>query len=541
LTRVKAGANIGILRPKRFSSMNEPLNCGVDAEGSGTGREVEVKFRTDPAGLKQVLNSRFFAAPAAVRSESLRTIYFDTSPGDLRKREIALRIRRRGRGGPVLGVKSKRGTAEGPFSRTEIEVRAHGLQPNLALFGPQTAAELGLLVGERPLEAQFETKIRRRSVLVARGHSEIELACDDGCLVAGDRQCRLAELELELKAGEESDLCDLATVLIDELPLRLDFASKAERGFRLATGENAPVVKAAPIDYGADATLDDAVVAIISNTLAQFVGNWDALRTTEQPEAVHQARVALRRLRSALRMFQRALPCPQFEALRIEAGRIASAFGPTRERDVFLQSVIDGPLGHGDPPLGFESLLTSVREGRATGCRDIRDLIQDVATTRFVLDLRSLVARRGWRNALAGPELARLSGPAEVFARPALERLHSRASKRGKKLAELADEARHELRIVLKNLRYGAEFFGALFGGRGKVRRYQETVSVLQDVLGVHNDVVSARRLLDGSPPETERVSGFILGWLARESSLADDRLFAAWKKFKETDVFWRQ
>ncbi len=520
--------------------MNQRPGRSLDSNESAIGREVEIKFRTDAAGLKQVLNSPAFAPPAAVHSEMLRSIYFDTSSGDLRKRNMALRIRERGRGSPVLGLKAKRAATDGPFSRTEIEVRSRGLQPDLALFDPDTATELGRLVEQRPLEAQFETKVRRRMVMVEQGGSQIELACDDGSIIAGDRHCALAEVELELKSGEESDLCDLAMTLADTFPLRLDFTAKAERGFSLATGDNAPVVKATRIDYGADPTLDDAVIAVISNTLAQFVGNWDALRTTDQPEAVHQARVALRRMRAALGMFKRALPYPQFDTLRNEARRIASALGPARECDVFGASVAEGPLAHPDRPAGSEMLLTFVEVRRAAAYGDVRALIDDVGTTCFVLEVRSLLARRAWRNALNGWQLAQLAGPAEAFAREALDRLHARALKRGKNLAELPDDARHDLRIALKNLRYGVEFFGSLFGGHARIRRYAKMVSGLQDLLGAHNDVVGARQVLDELPPGMERTSGFILGWYARQSLLADARLMEAWKTFRNADAFWR-
>jgi adenylate cyclase class IV len=62
-------------------------------------REVEVKFWADAAGLKQVLGPPAFAAVANVLSEMLRSIYFDTAAGDLRKESIALRIRKRRRSG----------------------------------------------------------------------------------------------------------------------------------------------------------------------------------------------------------------------------------------------------------------------------------------------------------------------------------------------------------------------------------------------------------------------------------------------------------
>jgi CHAD domain-containing protein len=250
--------------------------------------------------------------------------------------------------------------------------------------------------------------------------------------------------------------------------------------------------------------------------------------------------VALRRLRAALKLFRRALPCPQFEALGDEARRIASAFGPTRDCDAFLETAAAGPLAQADQPAGCEALQAWVEGRRAAAFGDVRALVEDLGTTRFVLDLRSLLARRAWRNALDGAELARLTGPAEEFAQATLDRLHAKALKRGKKLAGMPDAARHELRITLKTLRYGAEFFGALFGGRRRVGRYVETVSALQDLLGAHNDAAGARRLLDETPPDTERASGFVLGWFARGSTLAEAELAAAWKRFRKADLFWR-
>ena len=162
-----------------------PIRPSTDAD-----REIEIKFSADPAVLKRVLESPLFTSATEVRNQLLRTIYFDTSDGDLRKEGIALRIRKPGRDAPVLGVKAKLATPEGPFSRTEIEVRSRSLQPNLMLFDAATATALGLIVGQRPLEAQFETVIRRRSILVEFGRAHIEVACDNGHAVAGERRLR---------------------------------------------------------------------------------------------------------------------------------------------------------------------------------------------------------------------------------------------------------------------------------------------------------------------------------------------------------------
>lgn len=283
--------------------------------------------------------------------------------------------------------------------------------------------------------------------------------------------------------------------------------------------------------------------AVISNTLWHFVANWAALREAQDSDAVHQMRVALRRMRAALAMFKRALPCAEFDLLRGEAKVIASAFGPARECDVFRATAESGPLAHPDRPENCDTLLATIEERRMAGYDSARSRLEDRDTTLFVLKVESLLARRAWRNALSGPELAQLTAPAAEFARHTLDRLRNRALKRGRKQVELSDEARHELRIALKNLRYGAEFYRGLFGRRRDAQTYLRTVSRLQDLLGAHNDAVTAKQFLSGLPTthdaDAERASGFILGWQARGISLADAELGTAWKTFKQAKPFW--
>ena len=515
----------------------------AETHTAGSGRqEIEVKFRTDRDGLKRAQASQLVASVSAPRTETVRSTYFDTPSGDLRKNGIVLRIRRKGRAAPILGVKAAQ-AGEGPFSRIEQEVRSPNRHPDLTLFDEATANELTALVGDCPLAAQFETSIKRRTILVERGRTQIEVAFDDGVIAVAGRSVPLTEIELELKAGDEPALYDLAMSLAEELPLRLDFVSKGERGFRAVSGETAAAVKAIPILFAPEATLDDAVQAVISNTLWHFVANWAALRKTQDPDAIHQMRVALRRMRAALAMFKRAVPCTEFDLLREEAKRIASALGPARECDVFRETVARGPLAHPDRPENCDALLAAIEGRRSAAYDDARSRIEDRDTTLFVLNVQGLLARRAWRNALSGPELAQLTAPAAEFAEQTLNRLRNRALKRGKKLAELSDEARHDLRIILKNLRYGAEFYRGLFGRRRDVQAYLRTISRLQDLLGAHNDAVTAKQFLGGlattHEADAERALGFILGWQARGTSLADAKLGAAWRTFKQAKPFW--
>lgn len=503
-------------------------------------RETEIKFRAEADDLTRLLASTYFTSSPQASDQQLRTRYFDTPADDLAREGIALRIRKAGRRGPVLGLKASLASGDSPFSRTEIEVRSPGLEPDLTLFDAETAAALDRIICQQPLHARFETAFRRRAVQLAWGDSHLEIACDEGHIIAGEQRTPLSEVEIELKEGSESDLYDFATKLAEEFTLKLDVVSKAEKGHFLATGEGPRPLRAGAIRYDTEITLDQAIVQVIGDSLTHFVGNLAALRITGDPAAVHQARVGLRRLRSVLAMLKRALPCPAFEEARLDARRIASALGPVRDYDVLCSSSISGPLGHPDHPQQAQALLARIEEQRTIALRDACEVFDTTDTTLFVLKNYAFLARRGWRHGMNDTEFERLASPASDFARQTLERLHRRALKRGKRLARRTDEERHELRIALKNLRYGVEFFGPLLGRRGEVKRYVKLATGLQDMLGAHNDAATARQLLSDLPPGAELASGFVLGWHARGSQRSDEELLAAWGKFRGTVPFWR-
>src|SRR5580704_17601212 len=514
----------------------------VEAVKLPTGRELEIKFKTDAAGLKLALRSELLATYAAdAPRRTLRSVYFDTPAGDLRKQRMVLRVRKV-RGTHFMGLKWARPLAEGPFSSSEMAVRVPSLDPNITLFGEEIAAELSRVIEGRSLEQKFETQIKRRLRCLNIERSLIEVAFDEGFVVVGDRRQPLTEVALELKAGEEAALYDLAVRLADALPVRLEIMSKAERGFMLAADDRPLPVRAADLQFPTDATLDDAVETVIASALGQFVANWPAMEETHHRESIHQMRVALRRLRTALAFFDRVVPCDEFKIFRAEAQRIASAFSPARDWDAFREVVEDGPLTHyAQEGESFEALLTTVEGRRMAAYAIAQEVIDDPSTTRFVLKLRAFLARRAWRSALSGAELLRLTEPARLFAGETLERLHKRAFKRGRRLSQKPPEERHEVRVALKNIRYAAEFFSFFFSG---ARPYVRAVARLQDGLGAFNDEASAPHLLwdieAAAGPQAAKAAGIVLGWCGRGTVIADDNLRKAWKSFTRTRPFWR-
>lgn len=505
------------------------------------GRESQIKFKTDSEGLKLALRSELLSAHTTkTLGRTLRSVYFDTLAWNLRKQRMLLRVRK-ARNAHIMGLKSSRPLKNGTLSASQFDIRVPSLDPSIALFGEEIATELNRVIDGQPLGQKFETQIKRRLRCHNLAHSLIEVAFDEGFVVAGELRQTLTEIELKLKVGEETALYDFAVRLADSLPLRLEMMSKAERGFMLAADDRPLPVRAAAFRFSIDATLDSAIETVIASVLEQFVANWPALTETRHPEAIHQMRIALRRLRTALAFFDRSLPCAEFRKFRAEAKRIAAALAPARDLDAFRQLVEEGPLTcYADEHESFKALLTMVKERRMAAYAIAQKIIDDPLTTRFVLTLRAFLAHRAWRNALSGAELLRLTEPAALFAAETLEWLHKRALKRGRKLLQKPPGERHRVRIALKNIRYTAEFFSSFFGG---VRPYIRAVSKLQDGLGAFNDASSAthhlRDVETEAGPQAAKAAGIVLGWSGRGTINADNNLGQAWKSFKRTRPFW--
>lgn len=512
--------------------------------GSAAGRdqEIEIKFRTDAAGLARLLDAPLIKTARDQQTEILKTTYFDTPSNALRKKGVILRVRKSGDAVAVLGMKAPGAAGDGPFHRKEVEVNSPSLKPNLALFDKTTRKFLGQIIGDLPLATKFKMKIKRQSGLITSGASVVEIAVDQGHISCGKQRVPLAEVELELVSGSKADLVGLAMRLAEDFSLRLDFVSKAEKGFRALLGEKPAPVKAAQIKSNSLATFDDAVTALTSNTLAQFVANWACLRETDEPESIHQMRIALRRMRCGLLMFKRALPHPAFEALRDDAGHQASIFGPVRNTDAFYISVLEGPLESANRPESSVALRTVMEKKRIAAYAQARSEMDSLAATKFVLKVQRFMACHDWREVSAEVEPAKLRVPLRKFSRAALNKLRARVLKRGK-AATGSDEARHKLRIALKNLRYGVDFFSDLFGNAKRRRAYKKKLSALQDLLGTRNDIVGANKFLKEIraeiEPNAERIVEFIRGWYAQEAAAADKAIGKSWKKFKQTEIFW--
>ncbi len=500
------------------------------------GRELELKFLVSDTAFKATQQWPALPQTGARRAVRLRSRYFDTAQGDLHRAGLSLRLRAQRRG-QLMTLKFDGAFPGGLFERGEAEVFTHVETPDPFLLGPECAAMIAKAAAEKPLVLAYETDIRRITHRMVTATSDIELAFDTGFIIAGAEKRPVREIELELKSGDPADLYRLGIALAETFPVQLGTQAKSDRGFLLLTGAAPSAVRARPPLAGAPST-DEAIGAVIGDCLAQFTANWPAFFEGDAENAVHQMRVAMRRLRALLGIFGRGFPCPEFDQFRGQAKAIASAMGDARNVDVFLRLLADGPHRAFPEQPGFESIVAECKACRVSAYAQISALLASPETTRFILSLQAFVARHGWRNALPPEALSRLTAPAQDFAANHINRLHQKIVRRGGKALDLAPHQRHNLRIDLKKLRYAADCFGNLFDGAKKIRAYTRAAAALQDSLGNFNDLITATELVGQLEAAQTRAAGIIIGWCGRGAVADDSALLDAWKIFRRSDVF---
>lgn len=443
--------------------------------------EVELKLEYDPADHVRLVALEPLALPA--RTERQRSTYYDTPEHAIRRAGYTLRVRQAG-GRRVQTVKAAGAASAGLFERSEWERPLRSGRPRL----DPASGPLGDLLGPETLtriSPCFVSDIERIAIEVDAGDARIAAAIDQGVVRAGASSEPVSELELELCGGPVRQVYALARALDAAVPLRLGVRSKAERGYALADGERAGPVRAEPVALDHDGDAGDAFRVIVQACIRHFRLNEALLLRTGEAEALHQARVGLRRLRSAFALFAPLLENdPQAVLLNSELRWLAAELGEVRNIDVLIRQCS-----------GEARAALVVARDFAFG--HARTALCSSRARSLMIDLAEWLMLGTWRTAPAHP--ARLHRDATSFAGGLLETHRSRLKRRGKRLGEIGPRRRHAARIEAKKLRYAADFFASLYAGRHARRRharYLEALEALQDALGELNDMAIAAPLL---------------------------------------------
>ncbi len=290
-------------------------------------------------------------------------------------------------------------------------------------------------------------------------------------------------------------------------------------------------------------SVSEAFATILVHNVHALVTWEKAAKSGKDIEGVHQVRVALRRMRSALTVFRPAIPRTVTDSWAQQMRQFASSLGPARDLDVFISEGL-APLTEHLPLPGAKPLITLAESHRAIAYDPVRTMLQSPEYHRFKKDFRDWMRTQGWRSArLAKGERERLDSPALTFAREVLNQRLRKVLKTGRDADQNSADEMHRLRIECKKLRYAVEFFLPLFEG---MEDFVTHMKKLQDLLGVMHDVAVMPALIDGfleaeDDRQVYRYAGVLIGWRAREYYDLKDSFRSRWEELAEAPVPWAE
>jgi triphosphatase len=479
--------------------------------------ETEIKFALAPDAAESFAAAELLAG-IAPRTSELDNIYFDTPQGLLRTHGMALRLRHVD--GEWLQTLKTAGSHSAMSRRGEWESAAAAVGDRVhvdfaRLSGSPLPALLRERGAERALAPVVRTRFTRTRWICQHRGATIEVALDRGEVLALDRDAPasapICEVELELASGAPADLVDFACELLADRRARHwrllpAIESKAERGFRLVNGDRSPaVVKASA--RGFIAALDARTPAaralrkVVRHGAGVLVANAEGLRVAASPEHVHQARVALRRMRSAIRLLDAGaddFPAPLASRLRA----LARTLGDARDWDVMLEQTLPA-LAQASPPSAQHAQL--LQRARAERGRARHRAIRAVSTPTFA---RLVLALEAWCLTMP-PVSASLQAVSRRLLASAADRLFDAAAG----FDRLSAKRRHRVRILAKRLRYALDLLSVALPTKA-TRRYIDALAELQDVLGELNDAAVATQRF-AAPSAKKATRALIDPWFA--------------------------
>jgi triphosphatase len=492
-------------------------------------QEIELKFLI-PAEAADPLAARL----KAERRAALNATYFDSADGRLRRAGWSLRIR--DEDGTLR--QTAKGPGEGLIGRAEVEATVTGERPDLdaPALAPLRRALDGAVV-----EPRFTVRVERRLARIAVDGADIECAVDVGEIEAEGRRAPICELELELKAGPPAALFALARELADAAPLDLAFESKAERGYALLPGAGETLAEPPPRGGTAGQLFQRAA----RTQLALAQANARLLLEGRRPEALHQTRVALRRLRSLLSAFRPALADERYPAVAADLRALAGELNAARDLDVFAEEVFQPAALAADSAerAGLTGLGTALQAQRAEAYERALAAMGGAQRRRVALETAAWLETGAWTRSDALAEAR--DRPAEAFAAETLDRLRRKLKREGAGLAGLDPHHRHEARIRAKKLRYAAEAFAPLFPKHaGRRRKFFKALKALQEALGALNDQAVGRTLAERIAADAGPEAAFAAGRLTCERERDEATLLTeaegAFEALMGVKPFWR-
>lgn len=341
--------------------------------------------------------------------------------------------------------------------------------------------------------ARVETQRRRWAFRLNESRAEVIL--DNSAVQVNGKQIGLAAVTFSSKAPS-NDVFSFVNTACNEGDLRLSAESDLLRVFRLRSSAVPQHIGSLTPELSAAMDAAAGFRAIATACFDQFLLNESVVRTMGDREAVHQCRVALRRLSSCFRFFSAFLAGADFEAIKQDFKELRTLLRKARDLHVLLADVV-APAITIDPPAGGKALIRELETQRDAAQTELAVFLQNPRTAALFLRFALFVQTGDWTRD-PDPERGRKrSQRLTKFAGRKLTKMNDEFLESCSHLAEMSDEERHQTRIRAKNLRYAAEFMQRLAEGKAANERYRAFLKGLKDlqtVLGDWNDILMARR-----------------------------------------------
>ena len=501
----------------------------------------EVEWQFEAADLDLVenwLDEHPSASGLAVVPEATKELldtYYDTEDWRFYRAGYALRVRRDGKS--LEATMKSLTPAEGALrQRREIsEPLQGGVRTPKGGSGPVGERVRGL-AGARDLRPLFEVRTRRRIFALrperpsadggivedasgdirqrgTEGETTLGEVALDETEISGEAPTRLSRIEIEVAsdAGLWDGVEEFVDGLRDALELRPTETSKFRSGLS-AAGLNPEVAPdLGPTEVEASMSAGEVAFAILRRHFAAMLAHEPGVRLGEDPEDLHDMRVATRRLRATLKLYSDALPKRAGRYER-DLRYVANALGEVRDLDVHLERLAGEASRNGEV---LAEVVASLEEGRVETRRRMLEVLDSNRYERFVSSFSGTLRR----------------GRSQAPTRPILEAAPDLVRRRYKRVRKDVDgltedsppEEFHDLRKKGRRLRYALEPLQEIYGKPAK--RMVKLLKTVQDDLGDHQDLVVAAELMEEMgvagdlPPRAVFSMGSMAGRYTRDTA----------------------
>ncbi len=514
-----------------------PTNASDAENGSKDRRELEWQLAAaDLAAVHRWLTEHQTIHGLLIEHRSpvqVHDTYFDTCDWRIRRAGFALRVRNAA-GESEATLKELRPSRDGMADRRELTEALTDTAPEAIVRSPgPVGTRVQAVAGAHELQALFSVSTTRQRFGVRKqdGNEDLGEITLDATVFShpdGEPQASTQVVEVESRTSESPPLEELVKALSSECELKSATDSKYVLGLRSVGLTPPTAAELGPDRIDASMPAAEIALAVLRRHVSGWIAHEPGARLGEDPEEVHDMRVAGRRLDAALALFAPYLPA----ALGRERARLKAlleALGGVRDLDVQLANLE-----------AFRSELAATDRQAIQPLQDLLDAERTQARMRMLRMLDSPKTEK-WlarlKAELLKPSAARPRLDQELITAAAPVLIRSRHKKLRKAASRLTAESSmedyHAVRSRIKKLRYALESVAPIYGKPADA--LLRSLRRLQDLLGEQQDAhVTLSRLQALARRPQANLSAetlFLMGRMAESHAAAGARGRDAFEK----------